>query len=238
MQISDFQTYAEFSTAAADFVATQMQSKRKFVLGLCTGSTPTGMYQQLCKYHREGNLSFENTVTFNLDEYLGLCKTHQQSYYHYMHQNLYNNVNLKPENIYIPNGLASDIDKECANYDKAITEHGGLDLMILGIGANGHIGFNEPGDFLVSPSHQTRLSDSTIDANARFFASRDQVPTHALTMGVGKIMQAKKILMLVWGNNKKEVTRAMLDTKVRTTIPATMLLMHPDVTILADKNAH
>ncbi|MFA7636883.1 MAG: glucosamine-6-phosphate deaminase [Monoglobales bacterium] len=232
-----FDNYTQLSHAAAEFVAAEINSKPKFVLGLPTGETPVGMYKNLSEMYKEGKVDFANVTTFNLDEYLGLKRSHNQSYWYFMNKNLYSNVNLKEENINIPNGTAPDMDLETKSYDKKIEDMGGLDLMVLGIGPNGHIGFNEPGNYLIAPTHIVKLTEATIDANARFFTSRDEVPKKAVTMGVGNIMKAKKILMLISGENKRAVAKALNNGIVTPENPATMLLMHPDVTVLIDKDA-
>ncbi len=232
-----FDNYEQLSKAAADFVAAEINAKPQFVLGLPTGGTPVGMYKNLSEMNKEGKVDFANVTTFNLDEYLGLERSHDQSYWYFMNKNLYSNVNLKEENINIPNGTAADMDAETKAYDKKIEDMGGLDLMVLGIGPNGHIGFNEPDSFLIAPTHTVTLTESTIDANARFFETRDDVPKMAVTMGVGNIMKAKKILMLISGANKKAVAKALNEGVVTPENPATMLLMHPDVTVLIDKDA-
>ena len=232
-----FDNYDQLSKAAADFVAAEINAKPDFVLGLPTGGTPVGMYKNLSEMNKEGKVDFANVTTFNLDEYLGLERSHDQSYWYFMNKNLYSNVNLKEENINIPNGTAADMDAETKAYDKKIEDMGGLDLMVLGIGPNGHIGFNEPDSYLIAPTHTVTLTESTIDANARFFATREDVPKMAVTMGVGNIMKAKKILMLISGANKKAVAKALNEGIVTPENPATMLLMHPDVTVLIDKDA-
>lgn len=232
-----FDSYDQLSKAAADFVAAEINSKPNLVLGLPTGGTPVGMYKNLSEMNKEGKVDFANVTTFNLDEYLGLERSHDQSYWYFMNKNLYSNVNLKEENINIPNGMATDMDAETKAYDKKIEDMGGLDLMVLGIGPNGHIGFNEPDSYLIAPTHTVTLTESTIDANARFFTSREDVPKKAITMGVGNIMKAKKILMLISGANKKAVAKALNEGIVTPQNPATMLLMHPDVTVLIDKDA-
>ena len=232
-----FDNYEQLSVAAAEFVAAEINKKPKFNLGLPTGGTPVGMYKNLSEMNKAGKVDFADVTTFNLDEYLGLERSHDQSYWYFMNKNLYSNVNLKPENINIPNGTADDMDAETKAYDKKIEDMGGLDLMVLGIGPNGHIGFNEPDSYLIAPTHTVTLTQSTIDANARFFDSADDVPKMAVTMGVGNIMKAKKILMLISGANKKAVAKALNEGIVTPENPATMLLMHPDVTVLIDKDA-
>lgn len=191
------------------------------------------MYEELVKK----KLDFSHITTFNLDEYYGLEKTHEQSYWYFMNKNLYSKVNLKPENTNIPSGIAENIDDIAHAYDEKIDENGGIDIMVLGIGNNGHIGFNEPGEVLDARTHVVTLTDATIDANARFFDKREDVPTKAVTMGLGSIMKAKKILMLISGNNKENVTREFLGNLITTKNPSTMLSMHSDVTVLINEEA-
>lgn len=226
-------TYEELSKMAAMIVSSQVMLKPNCVLGFPTGSTPVGMYHELSSM----NLDFGEVTTFNLDEYLGLPKDNDQSYWYFMNKNLYSKVNLKPENINIPNGMAEDIEKEAQGYDERIKDMGGIDLMVLGIGPNGHIGFNEPDSSLEANTHVVDLTPETIQANARFFETSDEVPKKAITMGVGSIMKAKKILMIITGESKKEVAKALFDNEVTPQNPATLLLLHPDVTVVMDKSA-
>ena len=226
-------TYEEATAEAAKIVASQITLKPGCVLGFPTGSTPVGMYDALSKM----DLDFSGVTTFNLDEYYRLPRDNDQSYWYFMNKNLYSRVNLKPENTNVPNGMAEDIEAECAAYDAKIEAAGGLDLMVLGIGPNGHIGFNEPDSSLEAGTHVVTLTDETIEANSRFFATRDDVPKKAVTMGVGSIMKAKRILMLITGENKKKVAKALLESSVTTENPATLLLLHPDVTVVFDKAA-
>lgn len=226
-------TYEEASQAAANIVASQITLKPDCVLGFPTGSTPVGMYDALSNM----DLDFSKVTTFNLDEYLNLPKDNDQSYWYFMNKNLYSRVNLKPENTNIPDGMAEDVEASCKAYDEKIEALGGLDLMVLGIGPNGHIGFNEPDSALEAATHVVTLTKETIDANSRFFESRDDVPKKAVTMGVGSIMKAKRILMIITGSAKKEVAKALLSSKVTTENPATLLLLHPDVTVVFDKEA-
>ncbi len=232
-----FDNYEQLSKSAAEFVAAEINSKPGFVLGLPTGGTPVGMYKNLAEMNKNGKVDFADVTTFNLDEYLGLERSHDQRYWYFMNENLYSKVNLKPENTNVPNGVAADMDAETKAYDKKIEDMGGLDLMVLGIGPNGHIGFNEPDSYLIAPTHTVTLTQATIDANARFFESIDDVPKMAVTMGVGNIMKAKKILMLISGANKKAVAKALNEGIVTPENPATLLLLHPDVTVLIDKDA-
>ncbi|MEG2381189.1 MAG: glucosamine-6-phosphate deaminase [Oscillospiraceae bacterium] len=233
MKVIKCANYDEVSRAAADIMAAQIIMKPNCVLGLATGSTPIGMYADLAAR----NLDFSNVTTFNLDEYYPLDKANSQSYHYFMTENLYSKVNLIPEKTHIPDGSSKNADVECQNYDASIDAHGGIDLQILGIGQNGHIGFNEPADVLDAYTHVTGLTQNTIDANSRFFESRDEVPTQAITMGVGTIMKAKKILLMACGAEKADVVKAVLGKVIDPNIPATILAAHADVTIIADSAA-
>jgi glucosamine-6-phosphate isomerase len=186
------ETYEEMSRTAARMVAEEIRRKPSLVLGLATGGTPLGMYKELIRMHREEGLDFSEVITFNLDEYYGLSPEDEHSYHYYMHENFFKHINIKPENIHIPSGTATDIDKFCEEYDKEIQRVGGIDLQVLGIGRNGHIGFNEPGDELITETHVTILTEETRMANARFFGNLNNVPQKAVTMGLGTIMKAKK----------------------------------------------
>ena len=233
MRIIRCANYEEMSKKAAEFVSAQIMLKPDCVLGLPTGSTPIGMYARLA----EMELDFSKVTTFNLDEYYPIAKSNEQSYHYFMNENLYSKVNLMPENIHIPNGETQNPEKECADYERAIAASGGLDLQVLGIGQNGHIGFNEPGDMLNSFTHVTRLTQNTIEANARFFSSADEVPKQALTMGVATIMRARRILLLASGANKARVVKALQGSMIDPEIPATILAAHNDVTVIADVEA-
>ena len=233
MRIIDCNDYEEMSQKAAEIVKSQILMKPNCVLGLATGSTPIGMYKKLVGM----KIDFSDVATFNLDEYYPIAQENSQSYYTFMRKNLYDKVNLKKENIFIPNGETKDALRECENYEKAIEKKGGIDLQILGIGQNGHIGFNEPGENLESLTHVVDLAESTINANARFFEKREQVPNQALTMGIATIMKARKIILMASGKNKAEAIEAVLAGKINTQIPATILCAHPDVTIICDKDA-
>ena len=230
MQTISCKDYRQLSQKAAELVKKQIEGNPETVLGLPTGSTPLGMYEQLA----QSGLDFSRVTTFNLDEYVGLDKENPQSYYYYMNTNLYSKVNLKPENCNIPNGSGSDLEKSAERYDEKIKACGGIDLMVLGIGNNGHIGFNEPDDDLETGTHIVTLTEETRQANSRFFSSMDEVPKQAVTMGVGSIMKAKRILMLASGEDKKNVVSQLMEGKVTTENPATLLLLHPRVTVLCD----
>lgn len=211
--------YDELSKKAAEFVSAQIMLKPNCNLGLATGSTPIGMYKNLV----DMNLDFSEVTTFNLDEYYPILRSNPQSYHYFMTEHLYKWVNLKKDHIFIPNGETKDPAQECIDYEKAIAEHGGLDLQILGIGQNGHIGFNEPSATLNSYTHITDLTQNTIEANSRFFNSIDEVPTKALTMGIATIMRANRILLLASGKEKARVVQALKGNMIDPEIPATIL---------------
>lgn len=230
--------YDEMSKEAGKIVIDVLKAKDNAILGLATGSTPVGLYKELIKSYENGEISFENVKSFNLDEYYPIKKTNDQSYYYFMNDNLFSHVNIKPENTDIPNGEADDAVAECANYDKRVEESAGVDVQILGIGQNGHIGFNEPDTKLDCGTHLTKLTQNTIEANSRFFASIEEVPTAALTMGIGTIMKARKIILLASGANKKEAVAALKDSYLNCNVPATMLKLHDDVTVICDNEAY
>lgn len=237
MKIIITENYDEMSKAAAKEIAELINSNPEAVLGLATGSTPAGMYKELIKLFKDGKVDFSGITSVNLDEYVGLSGEHEQSYRYFMDTNLFNHVNINKEKTFVPNGLADDIDESCREYDRRIAELGGIDLQLLGIGNNGHIGFNEPADYLYQGTHQTELAESTIQANARFFNSVDEVPKKALTMGIGGIMKSKKILLLASGESKAEAVAQLVSGKISTKTPASMLQMHRDVVVIVDSAA-
>ncbi|MCQ2431555.1 MAG: glucosamine-6-phosphate deaminase [Clostridia bacterium] len=237
MKIIVCENYEEISQEAAKLVADLMTAKPDCVLGLATGSTPVGMYKKLVEMNKKGEISFEKVTSYNLDEYYPIEPTHDQSYRYFMNQNLFDHVNIDKSKTFVPNGLTKDPAKEGAAYDAAIDAAGGIDLQILGIGQNGHIGFNEPDDALIAGTHITSLTENTIEANSRFFASKADVPTQAFTMGMGSIMKAKKIVLLANGTNKHAAVAQMLDDKITTSCPATFLKLHKDVILICDKAA-
>ncbi|NLC68893.1 MAG: glucosamine-6-phosphate deaminase [Clostridiaceae bacterium] len=232
MKIIKATNYDEMSKKAASIIAAQVVLKPNCVLGLATGSTPLGTYKKLVEWHNSIDLDFSNVVTFNLDEYVGLDPNHEQSYRYYMNNNLFNMINIKMENTHVPNGMAPNIEEECANYDKMISDFGGIDLQLLGIGHNGHIGFNEPGEYFQKGTHCVTLSEKTINANSRFFESIDMVPRKAITMGMLAIMQAKKIVMIASGEDKKEILGKALFGPITPRVPASILQIHPDLTVI------
>ncbi|HEX9025123.1 MAG TPA: glucosamine-6-phosphate deaminase [Clostridium sp.] len=235
MNLIIVENYDEISKLAAINIKDVINKKPDAVLGLATGSTPMGTYKELIKMNKENEVDFSKVTTVNLDEYIGLSENDAQSYRYFMNENLFNQINIKKENTFVPNGLAKDIDEETKNYDKRIDELGGIDIQFLGIGANGHIAFNEPSDILISGTHLTELAQSTIDANSRFFNSIDEVPKTAISMGLGQIMKSKKIILLAHGEEKANAIKEALSGKITTKNPATMLQMHKDVTIIIDK---
>lgn len=222
----------------ADVVTAVLKAKKNAVLGLATGSSPIGMYKELIARCKAGEISFADVKTVNLDEYVGLAPTHDQSYSYFMHDNLFNHVDIKEENTNLPSGLAKDPAAECARYDAVIASMGGVDIQVLGIGNNGHIGFNEPASAFSKGTGLIDLTDSTIDANKRFFASREEVPTQALSMGVGQIMSADSILLLAMGKGKAEILEKSLFGDVTPEVPASILqFFKGNVYVCADEDA-
>ncbi len=228
-----YNSYADLSRKAAEIVADLVRHQPDAVLGLPTGGTPEGFYAALC----ELDVDFARVRTFNLDEYLGLPADHPQSYYSYMRTHLFDRVDIPPAQTHLPNGMAIDPEAECARYEQALRAAGGLDLVILGVGHNGHIGFNEPGTSWSSRTRRVQLAQRTREANARFFGSLDKVPTEALTMGIGTILEARRILLLASGESKAEIVRRTLQAAPSEEIPSTALRAHPDVTVLLDRAA-
>lgn len=229
-------SYDEMSKIGGELLVEQIKLNNHSVLGLATGSTPLGMYRFLSEECKKG-LDFSKVITFNLDEYYGLSPEHPQSYRYFMNKNLFEHINIQKENIHIPDGLCSDVDEECSEYDRQIADAGGIDLQVLGIGRNGHIGFNEPDQALEVRTHITKLTEDTIIANSRFFNSMDEVPKMALTMGLGTIMKARKIVLLASGKDKAEILSKLAQPYVNTDVPASVLHLHKDVVVVADKEA-
>ena len=236
MKIEYFENYDTMSARAAEIVANEIKTKDNFILGLPTGSSPEGMYAKLIELNKSGLVDFSKVTTFNLDEYYPIKRDNSQSYYTFMFDNFFGKININPENINIPNGEAADANLECREYEKKIEQAGGIDLMVIGIGANGHIGFNEPDDFLIPDTHVADLTEETRESNKRFFNSIDEVPANALTMGMGSILKAKKVLMLVSGKSKTEIFKKLLESKIETCHPASFLYLHRDATVLSDIN--
>lgn len=237
MKIYKAKDYKDMSRKAANIISAQVIMKPNCVLGLATGSTPIGTYDQLVEWYNKGDLDFSEVTTVNLDEYKGLPRTNDQSYYYFMHQHLFDRVNIDPERTNVPNGMEPDAEKECGRYEELIRSLGGVDLQLLGLGHNGHIGFNEPGEAFEKETHCVELTESTIEANKRFFASADDVPKQAYTMGIKTIMQAKKILIVVNGENKADIVERAFFGPVTPEVPASILQLHNDVTLVGDKAA-
>lgn len=227
----------EIGKNAADVVTEILKNKSNAVLGLATGSSPIEMYKELIRRCKSGEISFKNVKTVNLDEYVGLEPTHDQSYAYFMNENLFDHVDIDKSNTNLPSGLAKDPEAECERYDAVIESMGGVDLQVLGIGNNGHIGFNEPADSFSYGTNCVELTASTIDANSRFFASRDLVPTRAITMGIGQIMKAKKILLVANGKGKAEILEKALFGEITPRVPASILRFADDVVVCADRDA-
>ena len=232
MKIYKAKDYKDMSRKAANIISAQVIMKPNCVLGLATGSTPIGTYDQLVEWYNKGDLDFSEVTTVNLDEYKGLPRTNDQSYYYFMHQHLFDRVNIDPERTNVPNGIEPDAEKECGRYEELIRSLGGVDLQLLGLGHNGHIGFNEPGEAFEKETHCVDLTESTIEANKRFFASADDVPKQAYTMGIKTIMQAKKILIVVNGENKADIVERAFFGPVTPEVPASILQLHNDVTLV------
>lgn len=232
MRVIETKSYAELSRKAANLISAQVLSKPDSVLGLATGSTPIGTYKQLIEWYEKGDLDFSEVKSINLDEYVGLTGDHDQSYRYFMNTNLFNHVNIDKSKTNVPSGVAEDLEAECERYDALIESMGGIDLQLLGIGHNGHIGFNEPADSFVVPTHVVELGETTINANARFFSSADEVPKKAVTMGIKAIMQAKKVLLIANGKDKKDIVEKALYGPVTPEVPASILQFHPDLTVV------
>jgi len=237
MRIILADNYEEMSKKAAAIVRNQIILKPDCVLGLATGDTPIGMYKELIKMHDNKEVDFSEVTTFNLDEYCKLNRDNTQSYYYYMNHNFFKHINVKKENTYIPNGAAKDIDEECRNYERQIKNKGGIDLQVLGIGANGHIGFNEPDINFEAETHLVKLDKMTIEANSRFFSSKDEVPTTAISMGIETIMKSRMIVLLANGEIKADAIYKTVKGKMCPEVPASIIQLHPNATMIIEKNA-
>lgn len=238
MRVIVCENYDEMSKEAAKLMEGLITLNPTCVLGLATGSTPVGMYKILSEKCKNGELDFSTVKSYNLDEYYPISPDNDQSYRYFMNDNLFNHINIDKANTFVPDGQAKDIEKACKEYDEMIDKMGGADIQVLGIGNNGHIAFNEPDEELVAGTHVTGLTESTIQANSRFFASIDDVPTQAVTMGMASIMKAKKIMLLASGKGKHEALKKLLDDKITTSNPSTLLKLHGDVVIICDKDAY
>lgn len=236
MKFITVDNYETLSKHAANLIAAQVLVKPNCVLGLATGSSPLGTYAELAKKCDAGELDFSGVTSVNLDEYVGLDGTNDQSYRYFMDTNLFQKINIPYEKTNVPNGCADDMKKEGERYDALIASLGGIDLQLLGIGLDGHIGFNEPDTCFTKETHEVTLDPSTIEANARFFASKEDVPTKAITMGMQAIMQAKKVLLIANGKNKKDILEKSLFGPITPEVPASILQLHPDLTVIYSEN--
>lgn len=236
MKFITVENYEQLSKIGANLIFSQVTLKPNSVLGLATGSSPVGLYKELIKKYNDGEIDFSETISVNLDEYLGLTGDNDQSYRYFMNTNLFDHINIKKENTFVPSGIAEDIEKECKEYDERIKKLGGIDLQLLGIGLDGHIGFNEPSDCFDKGTHVVDLDESTIVANSRFFESIDDVPKKAITLGMEGIMQAKKVLLIASGESKKEIMEKAFFGPITPQVPASILQLHPDLTVIYSKN--
>jgi len=237
INISIVKDHDEMSRRAARIIADAIRNKPNLVLGLATGGTPVGCYQELIRMHKEEGLDFSRVITFNLDEYIGLPPTHPQSYRHFMDENLFRHVNIKIENTHVPDGMSADLEKTCQEFEEAIKASGGIDLQLLGIGSNGHMAFNEPGSPFDSRTRVVDLSERTIKDNARFFKSIDEVPRQALSMGMGTIMEVRKIILLASGVGKVGAVAKSVEGPITTDVPASILQRHPNCIFIIDEAA-
>ena len=237
MKVVIVKDYDEMSKAAANIMIEAVRENPEINLGLATGGSPVGMYENLVKDHKENKTSYKDVKSFNLDEYLGLPQQHSQTYYTFMHQNLFDHIDIKEENIFIPSSDKDKAEENAQAYEKLITDHQ-IDLQLLGIGTNGHIGFNEPGASFDGKTDIVDLASETIEANSRYFeGNKDLVPTQAISMGIGSIMRAKKIILIASGQNKAEAIKGLVEDKITEDLPASVLRNHPDVTLVLDKEA-
>lgn len=232
MKFITVDTYEKLSRQAANIISAQVIIKPDCVLGLATGSSPLGTYKQLIDWYNKGDIDFSGVTSVNLDEYVGLDGSSNQSYRYFMNKNFFEHINIDIKNTFVPNGCAEDLEKEGLEYDKHIEELGGIDLQLLGIGLDGHIGFNEPDRYFVKSTHVVDLHESTIKANSRFFANEDEVPKQAITMGMVSIMQAKKILLIASGKAKYDILKKAFYGPITPEIPASILQLHPDITVI------
>ncbi|MBO1515692.1 glucosamine-6-phosphate deaminase [Metabacillus bambusae] len=237
MKIIEVKNYQEMSLAAAQYIINMLKNTPKLTLGLATGGTPQGVYQHLIEDYKKNGTSYAQVTSFNLDEYIGLSKDDPNSYYRYMYENLFKHINISLQQTNIPSGINANLQTECDEYENKILQHGGIDLQLLGIGSNGHIGFNEPGTSFQSRTHVVDLTQSTREANARYFTSIEEVPTQAITMGIHSIFNSKEILLLASGKAKQDAMVKLLNGDVTESFPASILKQHPNATIIADEEA-
>jgi glucosamine-6-phosphate deaminase len=237
MKIIRAKDYKDMSRKAANIISAQVIMKPACVLGLATGGTPVGTYAQLIDWYNKGDVDFSEVTTVNLDEYRGIRRDNPQSYWYFMHKNFFDSVNVQPDRIHVPDGANPDAEAACREYDAVIRRVGGIDLQLLGIGPDGHIGFNEPGAAFELGTHCVNLTESTIEANKRFFEKLEDVPRQAYTMGIKSIMQARKVLMIANGANKADIIRTAFFGPVTPEVPASILQMHPDFTLVLDAEA-
>lgn len=237
MNIRIFENEEDLNATGAGLIASLLQTKPRAVLGLATGSSPVGIYKQLITLYQKGLVSFSQASSFNLDEYVGLPTEHRESYRSFMNEQLFNHIDVDISRTHVPDGQAADLEQECNSYEQRLDDRGPVDLQLLGIGHNGHIGFNEPGTELTGRTHVVDLKDETRKANARFFDSIDEVPAQAITMGVGTILKAKQILLIARGEEKAEIIREAFMGPITTACPASLLQCHPNVVVLLDRAA-
>lgn len=237
MNVIKVKNYDEMSQKAYEIVIDRIQNVSEPRIGLATGSTPEGLYQLMIENHKKENIDFSKVWTFNLDEYIGLPATHPSSYHYFMNEKLFNHINIPAANVHVPSGVKENLQQECEDYELALKKAGQLDIQLLGIGSNGHIGFNEPGTAFDSRTHIVDLDESTIQSNARFFDSIDDVPTKAITMGIGTILDSKEILLIISGEGKQEAVSKLLSAEITPAIPASALHKHPNVTVIIDEAA-
>ena len=237
MRVYCAKDYNHASRVAANIISAQVIIKPDCVLGLATGSTPIGTYEELIRRYEKGDLDFSKVHSINLDEYRGLSPENDQSYRYFMNTHLFDKINIDKKNTYVPDGLEPDKEKACRDYEEIIRVHGGVDLQVLGLGHNGHIGFNEPGSVFEKETHCVTLSETTREANARFFSSMDEVPAEAYTMGIGSIMQAKKIIVIVTGEGKREIVKKAFQGPITPDVQASVLQLHNDVILVGDEAA-
>lgn len=237
LKIIKVENYDELSKKGAELLLKELIKLERPVIGLATGSTPEGVYKEMINYHKEENYSFKNVVSFNLDEYINLPEEDENSYHYYMKDKLFNHIDIPLNQTYVPDGMADDLELECNRYEEAIKQAGGINIQLLGLGVNGHIGFNEPGTAFDSKTHVITLDKSTRNANAHFFASGGDVPEQAISMGIKSIMQAENIILLVSGKNKARALKRFFEEELTEDFPATILHKHKNVTVIADKEA-